>query len=236
MTQQATNQGGNGQGTPPRPTLAELELAYLDKMQALNRRQQVFVQEYLTQRTHAGAAISAGYSERTARQAGHQLLRRDDVKAAISAAQAFFHAQHCVDVRELSEGLMAHFLCDPAEFFVGSGDGMEIADLSTLTVQQRRCIKEISRNQNGGWKISWESKQGAAAQLTKLWGLDAPQRHEVTGAEGAPLVAEQATIVVNFTEPEAPVRQRRRQRSVSVEEAQVAPEDDPWEEEGGDDG
>lgn len=47
-----------------------------------------FVEEYLKDLNGAGAAVRAGYSERSAKQRAAELLARDDVQAAIAAAQA----------------------------------------------------------------------------------------------------------------------------------------------------
>lgn len=47
-----------------------------------------FVEEYLKDLNGAGAAVRAGYSERSAKQRANELLVRDDVQAAIAQAMA----------------------------------------------------------------------------------------------------------------------------------------------------
>ena len=53
----------------------------------LTPKQEAFVREYLVDLDATKAAIRAGYSERTAGQQGHQLLKKTSVAAAIQEAQ-----------------------------------------------------------------------------------------------------------------------------------------------------
>lgn len=52
----------------------------------LNRRQTLFVSEYLVDLNAAHAAIRAGYSSRTAKIIGYNLLHKPEVAEAVSAA------------------------------------------------------------------------------------------------------------------------------------------------------
>jgi phage terminase small subunit len=54
----------------------------------MNERQKRFVAYYLKDPNATNAAISAGYSEKTAKQIGARLLTNVDVKAAIADGQA----------------------------------------------------------------------------------------------------------------------------------------------------
>jgi phage terminase small subunit len=54
----------------------------------LTPKQEHFVEEYLIDLNATQAAIRAGYSEKTADQQGHQLLKKTLVSAAIAEAQA----------------------------------------------------------------------------------------------------------------------------------------------------
>jgi len=54
----------------------------------MNEKQARFVQEYLVDRVGAAAAVRAGYSSRTARQIGYELLMRPDVAEAVRAGEA----------------------------------------------------------------------------------------------------------------------------------------------------
>jgi phage terminase small subunit len=54
----------------------------------LSARHQRFVQEFIQDGNAAAAALRAGYSPRSARNAGHRLLRNPDVQEAVAQAQA----------------------------------------------------------------------------------------------------------------------------------------------------
>lgn len=57
-------------------------------MAMLNTKQLRFVDEYCISHSAADAARKAGYSVKTARSIGHELLTKPDVQAAIQARQA----------------------------------------------------------------------------------------------------------------------------------------------------
>ena len=54
----------------------------------LNARQKAFVNAYLEKQNATAAALTAGYSEKTARQAGRRLLANVDIKSALRARGA----------------------------------------------------------------------------------------------------------------------------------------------------
>lgn len=54
----------------------------------LNTKQLRFIEEFLISHSAADAARKAGYSVKTARSIGHELLTKPDVMAAIQARQA----------------------------------------------------------------------------------------------------------------------------------------------------
>lgn len=60
---------------------------------ALNARQQRFVDAYLVDPNASKAAIAAGYSAKTSRSIGSELLTKPDVAAAIAARQQKASAQ-----------------------------------------------------------------------------------------------------------------------------------------------
>lgn len=57
----------------------------------LTHKQQVFIDEYLKTFNATASAIAAGYSEKTARQAGSENLSKPDIKAEIQARLAEIH-------------------------------------------------------------------------------------------------------------------------------------------------
>lgn len=54
----------------------------------LNAKQSLFVAEYLIDSNATQAAIRAGYSEKTAGQIGHELLKKPEIQAQLSKARS----------------------------------------------------------------------------------------------------------------------------------------------------
>ena len=64
-----------------------------------------FVQEYLKDLNATQAAIRAGYSERTAGQTGHEILKFPEIQAALADAQAERSERTKVDAAFVLNGL-----------------------------------------------------------------------------------------------------------------------------------
>jgi phage terminase small subunit len=92
------------------------------KKKPLNLRQSRFLAEYLQSRNATKAAIKAGYSPKTAYSQGHDLLKKPEIAAAVSAsiAKALGDSQVTVD-RVLREAACIAFL-DPRDFYDEDGN------------------------------------------------------------------------------------------------------------------
>lgn len=111
-----------------------------DGLTAAHRR---FVVEYLIDSDGAAAARRAGFSDRRAKQTAHELLKRPDIQAAISAGQAKV-AERCeiaADrvVKELSYLAFANML----DFIRIGEDGRPYTDFSKVTREQAAAITEL---------------------------------------------------------------------------------------------
>ena len=85
---------------------------------ALTAKQERFVAEYLIDLNATQAAIRAGYSEKTADQYGHQLLKKTSVAAAIAV-----DARNAVIDRRRHQcvaGPGVHRMFRAVEFYVGN--------------------------------------------------------------------------------------------------------------------
>jgi len=71
----------------------------------LSNRHFRFVDEYMINGNATHAAISAGYSERRARQTAHELLKREDIQAEIAARQARVSKEVDIGVKDILAGL-----------------------------------------------------------------------------------------------------------------------------------
>ena len=72
-------------------------------------RKKAFVDAYVAdvKRNATQAAIKAGYSEKTAKQAAYKLMQSEDIKAAITAAKKELHEQNTAEANEVVEFLTA---------------------------------------------------------------------------------------------------------------------------------
>jgi len=73
------------QTTIPKPQTTAPKPPKTDQEPKLNRRQQLFVHEYLVDLNAKRAAIAVGYSEKSAHQIGTENLTKPSIKAAIDA-------------------------------------------------------------------------------------------------------------------------------------------------------
>jgi len=90
----------------------------------MNARQARFVQEYLVDRNGTGAAIRAGYSQRTAASIAHELLRKPEVADAVRQGEAQIAADVQLAREDVLQGLleavaMARVQGDPAAQIAG---------------------------------------------------------------------------------------------------------------------
>lgn len=163
---------------------------------ALSQQQRVFVREYLKNGMNAtNAAISAGYSEKTAKSQGSRLLTVVDIQSAIAnKTESVLNKLDYGVERTLNEVARLAFL-DPRKVFESDGSLKRIQDLDDDTAA---CIAgmEVSDIWDSGEQKSIIgtlkkiklSDKGAA--LDKLMRYHALYRDKVehTGKDGGPLV------------------------------------------------
>ena len=71
----------------------------------MNAKQEMFVNEYLIDYNATQAAIRAGYSERTARSIGQQLLTKLDIKKAIKEQREKIQNDNIATAKDVEEFL-----------------------------------------------------------------------------------------------------------------------------------
>lgn len=71
----------------------------------MNTKQEMFVNEYLIDYNATQAAIRAGYSERTARSIGQQLLTKLDIKNAIKEQREKIQNDNIATAKDVEEFL-----------------------------------------------------------------------------------------------------------------------------------
>lgn len=141
-------------------------------------KQQRFVDEYLIDLNATQAAIRAGYSARTARQAGAENLSKPDIAAAITAAQAVRSERVAVTQDYVIQRLV---------------DNVERA------MQAEQVLDKLGRP-TGEYRYDGAVANGALKLLGQHLGMFV-EKHEHTGADGAPIAHE---LTVRFIRPDAP--------------------------------
>jgi phage terminase small subunit len=96
-------------------------------------KQEAFVREYLTDLNATQAAIRAGYSDRTAEQAGFRLLRNVQVARAISAAQQKRAARLEITADRVLQELARIAFFDPRKVLKADGTAKPLQDLDDDT-------------------------------------------------------------------------------------------------------
>ena len=103
----------------------------------LNARQSLFVAEYLKDKNATQAAIRAGYSQKTAGQIGHELLKKPEIANFVQVSEdqmlAKVHQETGISLeRTLREiGRIAYF--DPRKMFAPDGRPLAITELDDDT-------------------------------------------------------------------------------------------------------
>jgi len=164
---------------------------------ALTRRQQRFVEEYLIDLNGTQAAIRAGYSKRTAAEAGYENLRKPQIAEAIETAQkARSERTEITADRVLTELALLGF-ANMADYtrLVGTE---RVPHLTDATRDQLAAVQEITvedftdgRGEDAREvkrvKLKLADKRPALVDIGRHLGMF-KERHEHTGKDGAPLV------------------------------------------------
>jgi phage terminase small subunit len=159
-----------------------------------------FAEEFLIDFHATAAASRAGFSARTARQAGHRLLRVEAVAALIEAGQARLREKNAATVDRVVEELRRLAFSDLGVFFDANGNLRPLKDLTEEERAALASVKVVTRPIAGGEKGDVEY-----VHEVRLWdkvkALETLARHlgmllDRTKVEGkialAPLTPEQA--------------------------------------------
>src|ERR1700723_3409528 len=102
-------------------------------MAPLNKRQRIFVKEYLVDSNATRAAIASGYSKKTAHQIGSRLLKHVKVEAELNKLTA----KRCEKLEITADRVLGELarlaFVDPRKFFNPDGTTREIAELDDDT-------------------------------------------------------------------------------------------------------
>ena len=153
----------------------------------MNKKMEVFCQEYVNDLNGTQAAIRSGYSEKTAYSIGSRLLKNVEVQAKIKELQG--------DLQKASEITALRILQEHKKIAFSSishlhNSWIELKEFENLTAEQKSCIKSINTKvvrRNIGTKenpdvvdieyvkIELYDKQKALDSISNLLGFNAPK-------------------------------------------------------------
>jgi phage terminase small subunit len=136
----------------------------------------LFAQEYLKDLNATAAAIRAGYPKRTARQAGHKLLRVPAVEALIQSDWDMLREKNAATVDRVVEELRRVAFSDLGAFFDANGNLRPLQDLSEEERSALASVKVVTRPVVGGENGDVEYVQEIKA-WDKVRALETLARH-----------------------------------------------------------
>lgn len=121
-------------------------------MSKLPPKQERFVREYLIDLNAAQAAIRAGYSRRTAKEIGRQLMRKPLVKAAVEASTKAVNDALVMQRQEVLERLTLLGRADPRRLYREDGtlkpmrelDDIAAASIAGVEIEEQRTRKRVA--------------------------------------------------------------------------------------------
>lgn len=159
-------------------TMEKLPAKIKKGLEKLNHRQLLFVMFFLKSGNATQAAIDAGYSPKSAGQVGHKLLKKVEIKQAISSYQETIVTDTVLSQREALEILSRQARSDLGKYTSTSGyvdiekmkaDGVPIKKITVRETEHgSTTIVEVPDNQH------------AIVIIGKMLGWDQPERHEHT--------------------------------------------------------
>jgi phage terminase small subunit len=146
------------------------------KASAADRRT-AFVEAFLSNGGNAlQAAISAGFSAKTAGSQGSRLLKSVEVRAQIDSRQHQLAEKYALTTDHVIRSISQELHCDPAKFYNADGSLKKIHDMDEDT---RMALVSMESEEFGGGdaplvmtrKVKWASKERAREQAMKFLGM-----------------------------------------------------------------
>lgn len=189
-------------------------------------RERRFVDEYLVDFDAARSAVAAGYSERRAKQAGHELLKRERVQELLRVRRADLQRRTEVTQERVIEELRRIAFADIRDLFVWSEERAAYIPSTNLTEEQAAAIQAVeaettyftredgTEEKRVRLKLRTWSKPDALEKIMRHLGMYV-ERHEVSGPGGAPIEFR------DMTDAELVERARSQANRIAAEVAQA---------------
>ncbi len=142
---------------------------------ALNSKQQMFVDSYLQCFNRTKAALDAGYSEKTAYSIGAELLKKPEIKEAISQRLS----ESAMSADEVLMRLAEQARGEHGRYITTSG----AVDIATLVNDKKAHLIKKVKETKDGMEYEFYDAQSALNTLAKHHGL-LTDKTEITGKDG----------------------------------------------------
>jgi phage terminase small subunit len=138
-------------------------------------RGQAFIHAYLSNGHNATqAAISAGYSAKTAQQKGSNLLHRPDILERLNAERKRLAEDNKLTIKRIADRLEAIAFGDPRDLMVWGPGGVILKDSADLTPQQAAMVAEVAETETKlgtNLKLKRHDQVKALELLGKMLGM-----------------------------------------------------------------
>jgi phage terminase small subunit len=144
--------------------------------EAAEARKRLFVEAYISNGGNATqAAITAGYSPKTATQQGSRLLTDVEVSAQVSARSQKLAAKYELTTDMVIRSIVQELMFDPARLYDAEG---RLLPITELPEDVRMALTSVEFEQHGNKdapvfvsKVKWAQRQGAREQAMKHIGM-----------------------------------------------------------------
>lgn len=137
-------------------------------------RRKLFVAAYLALPKQREAAITAGYSEKTAHAMACKLMKDPRIAAEIAAGQAKLAKRFEITADNVLQELAAIASANMADFIEVDAEGRVKTDLKPVTRQQWKAVQQCKIHADGSVTLKLKDDRAALVDLAKHLGLFKP--------------------------------------------------------------
>lgn len=140
----------------------------------LNPKQRLFATEYIVDLNATKAAKRAGYSEDSAGQIGHELLKKHEVQKLIQEAMAERSKRTEITADMVLAELGRVAFSNMAHYARWNSHMVDLVDSEELSEDATRCVSEITQTvtaEGGTVKFKLHDKVGALEKIARHLGM-----------------------------------------------------------------
>jgi phage terminase small subunit len=160
----------------------------------LNERQKTFAIEYVKQANATSAAISAGYSAKTAHQIGHQLLKHTGVAAEIARLTTRSEKKSALTAEKVVDALNNLVDFDPGQCFDEHG---KLLPINKMSLEARKALSAIDMDKGN---VKFTSRLGSLELAAKLLGM---VREQQTQQQAVQIIIAQPSVQLEVKQDSA---------------------------------